>query len=60
MREKAKKRRLTEKKKKKKLKYLQQLWNEVLAGSTTLLEGTEGSQVVGFKYKKVTSGNKEG
>ena len=61
MREKAKKRRLIKKKKKKKrLEYLQQLWDEVLAGSTTLLEGTEGSQIVRSKYKKVTSGNKEG
>ena len=58
MREKAKKRRLI--KKKKRLEYLQQLWDEVLAGSTTLLEGTEGSQIVRSKYKKVTSGNKEG
>jgi len=47
-RKKSKKRRLVEeeKKKKKHMKYLQQLWYEVLVEDDTLLEGIEGSQII--------------
>ena len=55
-REEAKRRRVVEEKEKKKrtLEYLQQLWNKVLEEEAALLEGTEGSQIMGFKYKEVT------
>jgi len=53
----AKKQRIVEKKKK--LEYIQQLWDEVIAEDTALLEGSEGFQVAGFKHKKVVSGDKE-
>jgi len=49
-----------EEKKKRILKYLQQLWNEVLEEEATLLEGAEEFQVMGSKYKEVVSENKEG
>jgi len=52
--EEAKKWRIAEKKKKK-LEYIQQLWDKVIVENTILLEGSEGSQVVGSKHKKVTS-----
>jgi len=39
------------------LEYLQQLWNEVLAVDTALLEDAEESQIVGSKCKEVTPGN---
>jgi len=42
------------------LEYLQQLWDKVLAEEAVLLEGAEGSQVIGSKHKEVTSGNEEG
>jgi len=32
----------------------------VLEEETALLEGTEGSQVVGSKHKEITTRNKEG
>ena len=48
-----------EKKKKRMLKYLQQLWNEMLEEDAVLLESTEEFQVVGSKHKEVTFGNKE-
>ena len=54
-----KQRLVEEKKKKKQLEYLQQLWDEVLAEDTALLEGTEGSQITGSKHQKVTSKDKE-
>jgi len=49
-----------EEKKKRILEYLQQLQNEVLEEEAALLEGTEGFQVMGSKYKEVTSRDKEG
>ena len=59
-REKAKKRRLVEKKnKKKQMKYLQRLWDKVLAEDTTFLGGPKGFQAIGSKCKEVTLGNKE-
>ena len=59
-REEAKKRRLAEKEnKRKKLEYLQQLQDEVLAKDVTLLESTEGSQVIKTKYKKTTIGDEK-
>ena len=42
------------------LEYLQQFWDEVLEEDATLLEGTEGSQIMGSKCKEVVSRNKEG
>ena len=59
VREEAKRRRVIEEKKKKKriLKYLQQLWNEMLKEDTTLLKSAEGSQIMGPKHKKTPPGN---
>jgi len=54
VREEAKKRRIKKKKKKKTLEYLQQLQDKVLAENTALLEGAEGSQIVGSKHKEVS------
>jgi len=55
IREETKKWRLVEEEEKKKwIEYLQQLWDEVLADNATLLEGTEGSQVIGTKCKEIT------
>jgi len=55
VREKAKKRRIVKKMKKKRmLEYFQQLWDKVLSEDATLLEGTERSQIVGSKCKKVS------
>ena len=54
--EEAKKWRIVEKKK---LEFIQQLWDEVLEEEATLLEGAEGSQVVGFKYKEITTGDEK-
>jgi len=56
--EKAKKQRIVEEKKK--LKYIQQLWNEVLEEEAVLLEGAEGSQVIGSKCKEIATEDKEG
>ena len=54
MREEAKKKRIAEEKKKKKtLEYFQQLQNEVLVENTAILESAEGSQIIGYKYKKI-------
>ena len=50
-RKEAKKRRIVEKKKKKTLKYLQQLWDEILA------EDAERSQIMGSKCKEVIPGD---
>ena len=54
----AKKQRIAEKKKK--LEYIQQLQDKVIVENTTLLEGSEGSQVAGSKHKEVTSENEKG
>ena len=48
-----------EKRKKRTRKYLQRLWNGVLEEEAALLEGAEGSQVVGSKHKEVTTGDEE-
>ena len=42
------------------MEYLQQLWDEVLEEEAALLEGAEGSQVMGFKCKEVTARDEEG
>jgi len=42
------------------LEYIQQLQDEVLEEEAALLEGAEGSQIVGSKHKKVITGDKEG
>ena len=59
--EKAKRQRVAEEEERKKrmMEYLQRLWDEVLEEKAALLEGTEGSQVMGSKYKEVTTGNEE-
>ena len=41
------------------LEYLQQLWDKILEEEAALLEGVEGSQVIGSKCKEVTTGDKE-
>jgi len=46
-------------KEKKKLKYIQQLWDKVIAEDTAPLEGFERSQVTGSKCKEVTSRDEE-
>ena len=60
----AERQRVAEKKKKKKkkrtLEYLQQLQDKILEEEAALLEGAEGSQVMGSKYKEVAAGDKEG
>jgi len=57
-REEARRRRVVEEKKKKRiLEYFQQLWNKVLEEEAALLEGTEGSQIVGSKCKKTSLTN---
>ena len=62
MREEVERKRVVEEEEKKKriLEYLQQLQNEVLEKEAALLEGTEGSQVMGSKHKEVASRDKEG
>ena len=42
------------------MEYLQQLQDKVLEEEATLLEGTEGSQVMGSKHKEVTTGDEKG
>ena len=42
------------------MEYLQQLQDKVLEEEATLLEGTEGSQIMGSKHKEVTTGDKKG
>ena len=54
--EEAKKQRIAEKKK---LEYIQWLWNEVLEKEATLLEGAEGSQVIGSKHKEIAARDEE-
>ena len=41
------------------MEYLQQLQDKVLEEEATLLEGAEGSQVVGSKCKEVAAGDEE-
>jgi len=49
-----------EERKRRMMEYLQQLWDKVLEEEVTLLEGAEGSQVMGSKHKKIAAGDKEG
>jgi len=49
-----------EEKKKRMMEYLQRLRDKVLEEGATLLEGAEGSQVVGSKHKEVTARDEEG
>jgi len=60
--EEAKRQRVAEEEERKKrtMEYLQRLRNEVLEEEATLLEGAEGSQVMGSKHKEVTAGDEEG
>jgi len=48
-----------EERKKRMMEYLQWLQDEVLEEEATLLEGAEGSQVMGSKHKKVAAGGEE-
>jgi len=48
-----------EERKKRTVEYLQRLWDEVLEEEAALLEGAEGSQVVGSKHKKIAIGDEE-
>ena len=48
-----------EERKKRIVEYLQQLRDKVLEEEATLLEGAEGSQVVGSKHKEVAAGGEE-
>jgi len=48
-----------EEKKKRTMEYLQRLRDKVLEEEATLLEGAEGSQVVGSKRKEVAAGDEE-
>jgi len=41
------------------MEYLQQLWNEVLEEEAALLEGAEGSQIMGSKCKEIATRDKE-
>ena len=45
---------------KKKLKYIQQLWDEVLEKEAALLEEAEESQIMESKHKEVAAGDEEG
>ncbi len=42
------------------LEYFQWLQDKVLEEEATLLEGAKGSQIAGFKYKKIAVEDKEG
>ena len=48
-----------EERKKRMREYLQRLQDEVLEEEAALLEGAEGSQVVGSKHKEVAAGGEE-
>jgi len=48
-----------EERKKRTREYLQRLRDEVLEEEAALLEGAEGSQVVGSKHKEVVAGDEE-
>ena len=60
--EEAKRQRVAEEEERKRrtMEYLQRLWDKVLEEEAALLEGAEGSQVVGSKHKEVATGDKEG
>jgi len=47
------------KRKRRMMEYLQRLWNEVLEEEAALLEGAEGSQVMGSKHKNITARDEE-
>jgi len=59
--EEAERQRVAEKEERKKrmMEYLQQLWDEVLEKEAALLEGAEGSQIVGSKHKEIAAGDEE-
>jgi len=42
------------------MEYFQRLWDEMLEEEAILLEGAEGSQVMGSKHKKVAAGDEKG
>jgi len=48
-----------EERKKRTIEYLQRLRDKVLEEEATLLEGAEGSQVMGSKHKEVATGDEE-
>ena len=48
-----------EERKKRTREYLQRLRDKMLEKEATLLEGAEGSQIAGSKYKKVAIGDEE-
>ena len=48
-----------EERKKRMMEYLQRLQDEVLKEEAALLEGAEGSQVMGSKHKEVAARDKE-
>jgi len=48
-----------EERKKRTMEYLQRLQDEVLEEEAALLEGAEGSQAAGSKYKEVATGDKK-
>ena len=59
--EEAKRQRVAEEEERKKRtrEYLQRLQDEVLEEEAALLEGAEGSQVMGSKHKEIATGNEE-
>ena len=60
--EEAERQRVAEEKERKKrtIEYLQRLQDKVLEEEATLLEGTEGSQIMRSEHKKVTTGDEKG
>ena len=60
--EEAKRQRVAEEEERKRrtMEYLQRLWDKVLEEEAALLEGAEGSQIVGSKRKEVATGDEEG
>ena len=55
------KRKVEEKERKRRtMEYFQWLWDKVLEEEATLLEGAEGSQIMGFKHKEVATRDEEG
>jgi len=48
-----------EERKRRTMEYLQQLRDEVLEEEAALLEGAEGSQIMGSKHKEVAAGDEE-
>jgi len=48
-----------EERKKRAVEYLQRLWDEVLEEEAALLEGAEGSQIMGSKHKEVAAGDEK-